>query len=156
MFENTSLFRDSGKMHSAGDIMRQMAQPAQPVDFVTGKVISKKNLSGASKYSYCPFCYQRAKRGGQDIKALRPLISVTYKNLYQVNTEGDMRVVYEKQLECTVCREKNGKPKRITLDDFSNAYAEIYKEEETPFIKANDKDALIRAGFSEYAEFCMV
>lgn len=152
MPNNTSSYRD-GDMRSAWDIMMAAAELTQPVDFVAGKVISKKNFSGSTRYSYCPFCYQRVRRAGLDYKKeLRPLLSVTYKNLYKVDNSGTLKIVFEKTMECTVCRDKQGRPKRITLDDFSQAYSEPYKEDEILYLNINDQDALRRAGFDELAE----
>ena len=152
MYGNTSSSR-SGEIQSAGDIMRQKGAPKQPVDFITGKVLARKSFSGSSRYSYCPYCVQRVKRAGQDYKAvLKPMQSVTYKNLYRVDLNGGAKIIFEKEMECTVCREMNGKPKRITLDDFSRCYSEPYREDTSLYLNANDKEALRRAGFSEYAE----
>ncbi len=152
MFENTSSYRDAD-VRSAGDIMRQAGAQAQPVDFVAGKVILKKNFSGSTRYSYCPFCYQRVRRAGLDYKKeLRPLLSVTYKNLYKVDNSGTLKIVFEKTMECTVCRDMRGRPKRITLDDFSQIYAEPQKEEPNLYLNIEDRDALRRAGFTELAE----
>lgn len=152
MPNNTSSYRD-GDIRSAGDIRRAAGAPTQPVDFVAGKVISKKNFSGSTRYSYCPFCYQRVRRAGLDYKKeLRPLLSVTYKNLYKVDNSGTLKIVFEKTMECTVCRDTGGRPKRITLDDFSQAYSEPYKEDASLYLNINDQDALRRAGFDELAE----
>lgn len=152
MQSSTSSYRDAD-VRSAGDIMRQAGAQAQPVDFVAGKVISKKNFSGSTRYSYCPFCYQRIRRAGLDYKKeLRPLLSVTYKNLYKVDNSGTLKIIFEKTMECTVCRDKLGKPKRITLDDFSQAFSEPYKEDASLYINVGDKNALRSAGFEEFAD----
>lgn len=152
MQSSTQSYHD-GDIKSAGDIMRQAGAPAQPVDFVAGKVISRKSFSGSSKYGYCPFCYQRVRRAGLDYKKeLKPLFSVTYKNLYKVDNSGTLKIVYEKTMECTVCRELNGKPKQITLEDFSRAYSDTRKEDVDLYLNINDRNALRRAGFEELAE----
>lgn len=152
MQNNTSSYRDAD-VRSAGNIMRQAGVQAQPVDFVAGKVISKKNFSGSTRYSYCPFCYQRVRHAGLDYKKeLRPLLSVIYKNLYKVDNSGTLKIIFEKTMECTVCRDMLGKPKKITLDDFSQAYSEPYKEDASLYLNINDQDALRRAGFTELAE----
>ncbi len=152
MQQSITSFRDS-EVRSAGDIMRQAGIPAKPVDYITGKVISRKPLSGSTKYSYCPYCLGRAKLNGQDYKTvLRPLQSVTYKNLYRVDANGGAKILIETELECTACRERDGHPKRITLDDFSKAYSEPYREESGNFVDSNDIEELKKAGFAEYAE----
>lgn len=152
MPNNTSSFHDE-KIKSSGDVMRAAGVPAKPVDFVAGKVISKKNFCGSTRYSYCPFCYQRVRRAGLDYKKeLRPLLSVTYKNLYKVSSDGMLKIIFEKTMECTVCRDAYGRPKRITLEDFSQVYARKYEQEPTLYLNINDKDALKRAGFEELAE----
>lgn len=141
-------------VHSAGDLMRQMGMPEKPVDFVAGKVISRTFLSGNTKYSYCPFCYQRVKRAGLDYKSeLRPLQVVTCRNLYRVGQDGTCRIIpFEKELQCMVCKTPNGKPRTITLEDFESVYAAPYQEEKSLFVNFNDRDALRHAGFAELAE----
>lgn len=141
-------------IHSAGDMMRAMGMPKKPVDYIAGKVISRTFLSGSTKYSYCPFCYQRIKRAGLDFKTeLRPLQVVTYRNLYRVGSDGTCKILpFEKEWQCTVCKNRDGTPRVITLDDFVQAYAAPYREEASLYLNANDKDALRRAGFGEFAD----
>lgn len=152
MQQSITSFRDS-EVRSAGDIMRQAGIPTKPVDYITGKVLSRKPLSGNSRYSYCPYCYHRVKMAGQDFKSvLKPLQSVTYKNLYKVDANGGAKILIETELECTACRDRDGHPKRITLDDFSKAYSEPYRVESGNFVNTNDIEELKKAGFAEYAE----
>lgn len=152
MYENTSSFR-SGQVQSAGDIMRQMGVPAKPVDYVTGLVTSRKSLSGNSRYSYCPFCVQRAKSARQDYKAVcKPLQVVTYKNLYRVNQQGDCKIIWEREYECTSCKEMNGQPRKISMDDFISAYAEKETRVDTVWVNEGDFEGLKKAGFSLFAE----
>ena len=144
----------SNDIQTAGEMMMKAGTPAKPVDCVTSLVISKKVLSGNSRYSYCPFCYQRIKRAGLDYKAeLRPLLSVTYKNLYRVDNAGTAKIVFEKTLECPVCRDIEGHPKKITLDDFCAVFAVAYKEHDSLFVDLNDMQSLKKAGVGDYAEF---
>ena len=142
------------QVRSAGDLMRQIGSPQIPVDYVTGKVINRSKLSGSTKYSYCPYCYQRCKRSGGDYKKeLQPLQVVTFKNIYLVDKEtGESVVMFEKEMECTVCREPNGKPKKITLDDFLKVFSEPSKVDDGNCINLYDENALKKHGFTEFAE----
>lgn len=142
---------------SAGDMLHQMGVPDKPVDYITGKVLCKKLLSGASRYSYCPYCYQRVKRAGLDYRQeLKPLISVTYKNLYKVDGSGLAKIIFENELVCSVCRDNSNRPKRITLEDFSKIYAAPYKPYSSLFVDVNDPAALKQAGFEEFAESMVI
>ena len=147
--------QNNSQIKSAGDLMREMGSPQQPVDYVTGKVIKQSRLSGASKYSFCPYCYMRCKKSGLDYKSeLKPLMVVTFKNLYLTDKNtGDAAVMYEKEMYCTICREPNGKMKKITLDDFSKVYSEpAEKAEEPKNFNLYDENALKKLGFTEFAE----
>lgn len=142
------------QIRSAGDLMRQMGSPKEPVDYVTGKVIKQSKLSGASKYSYCPYCYQRCVRERKDYKeVLKPLMVVTFKNIYLVDKmTGDAAVMYKKEMFCTICREPNGKPRKITLDDFSKVYSEPKeKVAEDKVLNLYDENALKKLGFEDFA-----
>ena len=153
MQQSITSFRDS-EVRSAGDIMRQMGSPQSPVDLVTSVLLARKSFSGSTKYSYCPYCYQRVKRAGQDFKSvLKPLQSVTYRNLYLVDKNtGEARVVIENEMECPLCREANGKPKKITLDDFSKIYSEPYNGQENNRVNLYDENGLKKQGFAEFSE----
>lgn len=153
MQQSITSFRDP-EVRSAGDIMRQMGAPKQPVDYITGKVIARKPFSGSSRYSYCPYCVQRVKRAGQDYKAvLKPMQSVTYRNLYLVDKNtGEAMVIIENEMECPLCREPNGKPKKITLDDFSKIYSVPYKSQESNRVNLYDENELKKQGFAEFSE----
>lgn len=142
------------RIRSAGDLMRQMGSPQTPVDYVTGKVLKRSSLSGATRYSYCPYCYERVRRSHGDYKRdLKPLQVVTFKNIYLVDRNtGEAVVMYEKEMECAVCREPNGKPKRITLDDFSKVFSESpEKVQEVRSLNLYDENALKKIGFEEFA-----
>ena len=108
---------------SARDIM--LSQGYQKITNVLAeKAISRKKLSGASRYSYCPFCVERVKRGGGDFQRdLKPLWSVTYKVACRASAEY-IDFIFENRYECEVCKETGGKPREITMDDFISAYAE--------------------------------
>jgi len=137
---------------SAGDMMRAMGMPHKPSDFITGKVISRSRLNGNSKYSYCPYCYQRIKRAKMDYKKeLQPLMVVIYKNLYRIGANGEAMIIIEKEYECPVCRMGN-QPRKITADDFLSVFATV-EESRSPYLNLNDVNALRREGFDEYAQY---
>lgn len=92
------------------------------------KAISRKKLPGATKYSYCPFCVERIKRGGGDYQRdLKPLWVVTYKMACQAS-QDEIDFIFEKRYECEVCKAFNGKAREITVDDFISEYAEKPKD----------------------------
>lgn len=75
------------------------------------RIISRKQMAGDSKYSYCPFCIQEHKE--DYAKTLRPLF-VVYTGTYV----GDGYKEYvDRHYECPNCQNRN-----ITVADFEKVY----------------------------------
>jgi len=74
------------------------------------RIISRKQMSGEDKYSYCPFCID--KHPGDYEKTLQPLFVVT-----TATPLGTGKDYIEKHYECTNCQRRN-----ITVDDFVRKY----------------------------------
>jgi|GEM_PF-5796561 len=106
---------------SARDVL--MNQGYKKLDNVLNeKAISRKKLSGATRYSYCPFCVSRVRRGGGDYQRdLKPLWCVTYKLACRASAD-DIYFIFERRYECEVCKDSRRRPREITLDDFISEY----------------------------------
>lgn len=138
-------------LKSAKDIMQSNAHK-EPVDLVVRKVIGRTTLAGNSKYSYCPYCVQKAIRMGQDWKTCKPMWRVTYKSLYKTQ-KNEGQIIYEKEWQCPVCRDGQNKPLVLTEDDFSAVYSKYWKGGYTPEKQNHitlDVASIRAAGFENY------
>lgn len=133
---------------SAKDVMQNYAQAQkQVVDLVMTRVISRKQMSGNTIYTYCPNCYRRVKRANIDYKSeLKPLWCLTNKNLYKLDNSLGM-VMFEKTYQCQVCKDEKGKDKVFTASEIIDLWLpeKTQSAEEklmSKFIRLDDKRAL--------------
>lgn len=81
------------------------------------KEVSKKMMSGDTKYSYCPYCVAKAQKEGVKYKdVLRPLMVITY-SIYQKDANGNGKLFYDEKYRCSNCNSD-----RITVDTFRLFY----------------------------------
>lgn len=81
------------------------------------KIISRKRMSGESKYSYCPYCVTELEAEEKDYKEiLQPL----FKVLTGTYVGEGKRDLLEEHYECSRCGNKN-----ITVDTFLNVYCKL-------------------------------
>lgn len=79
--------------------------------------ISKKYLSGETKYSFCPFCVQELEHEGKNYKEmLKPLVLI--KTVEQIkNKDGTYSEYYDQHYECSRCQNR-----KITTETFRLFY----------------------------------
>ena len=91
---------------SARDVMLEHKnQPYRIVDNkpIRSKVIKRIVWSADRYYNYCPFCIEVLKKADCDYKEyLKPLVCITYKNLYKVDDKHGF-IVFENLYECSNC-----------------------------------------------------
>ena len=141
------------EIRSAKDVMQNEAYQ-EPKDLIVRKVIARSTMQGLTKYEYCPYCVQRAKRRGEDWKTCKPLWKVTYKSLYQT-TQNEGQIIYETEYQCPVCRDGQNRPLVLSPDDFSKVYSRWWKGGYTMGKQQGiklDPDSIRNAGFENFGE----
>lgn len=117
---------------SARDIMlEQKNQSYKIVDKpIRSKVIKRVIWPAEGYFSYCPFCVDALRKAGSDYKEiLKPLISITYKNLYRIDDKHGF-IVFENLYECSRCH------KQMTNQEYTEKLLEETepKYEQTGFV----------------------
>lgn len=117
------------------------------------KVIGRRPLSGATRYSYCPYCYKRTVQGNGNLnykEILKPLWVVTKKMLFRIG-ENTGKVGYTKEFQCPLCKDKDGRPMVITGSDFIKVYSVPYQQPNAGFIELTH-DKIAAEGFARFAD----
>lgn len=83
------------------------------------KIISRKQLSGNSRYDYCPYCVKELEHEGQEWqKTLRPLFQIiTAEPMKTADGKWAGRDYIDTHYECGMC-----KSERITTETFVRVY----------------------------------
>lgn len=140
----------SGEVKTTRQFMMEQAQKVESQGFmslITKIVVSRTRLAGSTIYSYCPYCVKKTKVMGHDYKSLLPLMKVTYKCLYRMDSEKG-RIRFESEWQCSSCKDGFGNARVITTEDFIKFYVDndSYKSREVKL----DTKSIRKAGFSNY------
>ena len=138
------------EIKSTRQFIQQQAEKATSHGFmslVTKIVVSRTRLAGTDVYEYCPYCVRKAKVMGQDYKTSLPLMRVTYKCLYRIDSNTG-RIRYESEWQCSSCKDGNGNARIITTEDFIKFYVDKtpYKNQDVKL----DTESIRKAGFINY------
>lgn len=117
---------------SARDIMlEQKNQSYKIVDRpIRSKVIKRVIWPAEGYFNYCPFCVDALRKAGCDYKEfLKPLVCITYKNLYRIDDKHGF-IVFENLYECSRCH------KQMTNQEYTEKLLEKTepKYEQTGFV----------------------
>jgi predicted SprT family Zn-dependent metalloprotease len=78
------------------------------------KIISRKQMSGETQYTYCPFCFKELNSQGKDYKEfMQPLFEVVTAKW----DEAGKRDIITKHYECPRCKKAD-----ITVETFLEVY----------------------------------
>lgn len=83
------------------------------------KIIFRKQMEGATKYDYCPYCVKELENDGKSWReTLRPLLRVkTAEEIYDENGNYTGKDIIDTHYECSRCHSE-----RITVDTFVREY----------------------------------
>lgn len=98
---------------------------------MNNRIISKKTLSGNTKYEYCPYCLKKCEENGQNYKEkIKPMVKIVM-GVPTLQKDNKYAESIEEVYECLCCQRAN-----ITPDDFSLVFGDknsVFRAKGVPF-----------------------